>query len=646
MSEARIESLLSARLFQAPQIAGDRLYFVSNLSGRLSLYAMNAGGSVPEPLLPPNVALQNPHHVARLFQVYPRLGKILLMLDDNGDENYRPMLLSLDGGYPEPVFSEALAGYRCQLADYDIDHNVAYLFAESSHEANNVTFRANLATGELTRLYSGVYGAFVSGFAPDHTRVALIEGYSMGDRTLWLWTEGTGEARLIHGTPLGSREPGDDIPLTGFGATLFAPSGRGLLLTTSLFEDTYGLGYIAFDEPDTVARVETRGAVHEGAGELEYVQHLRDDHYAVLYNIDGASWLYEGVFDETHLEFRLEQVICGRGQFAGGVLDSSYYDPDADRFVLSFSTAVSPTQIYTIEGAKRDIIRRHTNERVLGLPEEHLAPGEDASFISHDGLRVSARLYMPSPTLGYEGPRPLIYYIHGGPQSQERPDFAWFSMPLIQFLTLNGFAIFVPNARGSTGYGLSYTKHVDRDWGGQDRLDHVHAMKRLTEDPRIDAGRAAVIGRSYGGYMTLTLATRHPELWSAAVDMFGPYDLLTFIDRLPETWKPYFAISCGDPVEDRDFLMERSPATYIDAIQCPLLVIQGQNDPRVIERESRDVVERLRANGRDVEYLVFADEGHDVLKYENRVVCYNTITEFFRKHLSLQRIDGQSAQDL
>jgi dipeptidyl aminopeptidase/acylaminoacyl peptidase len=142
-----------------------------------------------------------------------------------------------------------------------------------------------------------------------------------------------------------------------------------------------------------------------------------------------------------------------------------------------------------------------------------------------------------------------------------------------------------------------------------------------------------VIGRSYGGYMTLTLAARHPALWSAAVDMFGPYDLHTFMERVPETWKPYFTLALGDPVTDRAFLVERSPSTYIDEIQCPLLVIQGRNDPRVIERESRDLVERLRASGKSVEYLVFDDEGHDVLKFENRVRCYNAITRFFVEHL-------------
>jgi len=279
-------------------------------------------------------------------------------------------------------------------------------------------------------------------------------------------------------------------------------------------------------------------------------------------------------------------------------------------------------------------VKRHTNERILGIPQEWLSPGEDASFYSYDETRISARLYQPSEKLGFKDPRPLVYYIHGGPQGQERPDFAWFSMPLIQFLTLQGFAVFVPNVRGSSGYGLNFMKQVDRDWGGRDRLDHVYAMQEvLPKDQRLDVSRTGVVGRSYGGYMTLMLAGRHPQLWSAAVDMFGPYDLLTFSDRIPETWKPYMAKAVGDPVEDRDFLIERSPRSYLDQLGCPMLVIQGKNDPRVVEQESRDLVEDLRSKGKQIEYLMFENEGHDVLKFENRVTCYNSITDFFRNHL-------------
>ncbi|MDZ4159206.1 MAG: alpha/beta fold hydrolase, partial [Anaerolineaceae bacterium] len=372
---------------------------------------------------------------------------------------------------------------------------------------------------------------------------------------------------------------------------------------------------------------------HAGAGELCQVSRLPNDLYAVEYNIDGCTWLYEAQFNSLGHKLTLEKVICGQSELAGGVVGSWHYDGTSDRYSISFSTATTPTQIYTIEGTDRSAVVCHTRERVLGIAPELLSSGEDCSFISFDGTRISARLYLPADSLGIETAHPVIYYIHGGPQSQERPDFAWFSMPLIQYLTLNGFAVFVPNVRGSSGYGLRYTKQVDQDWGGMDRLDHVHAMQQLAQDPRLDTSRTGVVGRSYGGYMTLTLAGRHPGLWKAAVDMFGPYDLITFSERIPETWKPYFKVALGDVESDREFLVERSPRTHIDGLTCPLLVIQGKNDPRVVEAESRDLVEYLRHKGKQVEYLMFENEGHDILKYENRVRCYSAITEFFKKHL-------------
>jgi len=135
--------------------------------------------------------------------------------------------------------------------------------------------------------------------------------------------------------------------------------------------------------------------------------------------------------------------------------------------------------------------------------------------------------------------------------------------------------------------------------------------------------------------MTLTLTSRHPGLWSAACDMFGPYDLITFCERLPETWKPFFKVILGDPASSagRTFLNERSPKTYLDNLSCPMLVIQGRNDPRVVAQESEELVTDLKKKGKEIELLIFEDEGHDVLKHTNRVTCYNAIADFFAKHL-------------
>jgi dipeptidyl aminopeptidase/acylaminoacyl peptidase len=494
-------------------------------------------------------------------------------------------------------------------------------------------YRVDLRAETAELLGESPFGAFPAAWTSDHSRIVLADAYTMGDVVLWEPEADRGR-RMLYGIPLDEREPGAEYPLPGFRSTHAVTSGAGILVMTTLFSDTGTPGYIDYERPGEVEPVALEGLAHEGAGELEGFEHLDGDRYAVRFNVDGCSWAYEARFDEAARRLEPGRVLVGQGELADGVLHGLHYEKESRRFALSFCTATMPTQLYVLD-ADATAPARKTRERPLGVEPGLLSRGEDASFTSHDGLRVSARMYLPAPELGYDGPRPLVYYVHGGPQSQERPNFAWFSMPLIQMLTLEGFAVFVPNARGSTGYGLSYTKRVDRDWGGQDRLDHVHAMTEvLPRDERVDVDRAGVVGRSYGGYMTLMLAGRHPELWRGAVDMFGPYDLITFSQRIPETWKPYFALAMGDPERDADHLVERSPKTTITDLSCPLLVIQGQNDPRVVERESRDLVEGLRELGKDVEYLVFEDEGHDVLKLANRVRCYDTIVGFFAEHLA------------
>ena len=631
----RVESLMSARLFAVPQHAAKRIFFLSNISGHLSLYSMSFGGSVPVPLLPPHIALQNSHLIGGLsFYAFPKLDKILVMIDKDGDENYQPMLIPMDGGFPEPAFNNALSEHRVHLGSCDGEKGIVYLAAERRDKPLIESYRGDLKSGKLTKIAESEFGIGVAAHSKDHKKLLLGTGYTVGDGVLYLWQKG--KQKLLYGKPLEDRAEGENVPLNGLGAAEFSPSEKGVLLTSSVFEDTYSLGYINFGKPGVLEPVALRGAKHKGVGELENVAHLFKDHYLLLFNIDGCSWVYEGVFDEKKRRMTLLHTLVGVPPLDNGMLELVQYDEQADIFTFAFSTATSPTQIYTVSGKKRKDIVRHTDEKILGISDGTLSRGEDVSFLSHDGLRISARLYLPAKGLGFKGPRPVVYYIHGGPQGQERPDFAWFSMPLIQFFTLRGFAVFVPNVRGSTGYGLSYTKHVDRDWGGQDRLDHVHAMTQvLPKDKRLDVSRSAVVGRSYGGYMTLMQAGMHPDLWKASCDMFGPYDLLTFSERIPETWKPYFKLSIGDPdkAEERADLIQRSPKTHLHNIAAPMLVIQGRNDPRVVAAESEDLVRELKSQGKEIDLLIFEDEGHDVLKYENRVKCYNAIADFFEKHL-------------
>jgi hypothetical protein len=271
----------------------------------------------------------------------------------------------------------------------------------------------------------------------------------MGDVVLYEMDE-AGERRMLYGTPIEERDPEASHAASGFRSAYGTATGQGVLLTTTLYDDRGSLAFLALDRPGELEPVAISGLAHEGIGELEDLEQLEGDTYTLTYNIDGCSWVYVGAFDEEARSFTVERVLVGEGELEGGVLHGIDYDEASGRFVASFCTATTPTQLHLLPASDSRSVAL-TRERALGLAPELLSAGEDASFESHDGLRVSARLYLPSPELGFDGPRPLVYYVHGGPQSQERPNFAWFSMPLIQILTLEGFAVFVPNARGSTG---------------------------------------------------------------------------------------------------------------------------------------------------------------------------------------------------
>jgi hypothetical protein len=287
----RIESLLSARLHLAPQLVGDRIFFVSNLSGHLSLYVMYYGGSVPEPLLPPDISMQNPDLVGGYsFYVFPLLDRILVMLDQDGDENYQPMLIPINGGFPEPAFDGALSKHRVHLSDCDIEKNIVYLNAERTDKGIQEAYRGDLRTNKITNLAASEWGAIPYSPNKDHSCILIGDGYSAGDIVIWMLENG--KKTLLFGKPIEQRKEGESVPPNGIVAAVWTPSESGVLVTCALFDDRYSLGLIDLSKPGKVLPLQLKGIQHTGVGELTGLSHLKGIHYLVAFNIDGCTWEY------------------------------------------------------------------------------------------------------------------------------------------------------------------------------------------------------------------------------------------------------------------------------------------------------------------------------------------------------------------
>ena len=265
----------------------------------------------------------------------------------------------------------------------------------------------------MTLLGSSPYGLHPAGVNDDLTTVVLAEGYEAGDVALFLWRAGDDQGALqkVFGVPMSERKPGQKVALNGIsGAYPVAPDG--ILMQCTLFDDRGGLAYLAAGHPDDVRPVEIVGAVHSGNGEFEGLHHLRGDRYLVVYNIDGATWAYEGTFSKDALRMTLGPVICGDGPLSrrrGRGVDplrrrerrlcrrASQPPPRRPRYSWSSRSTRCPASA-TGETGKR--VSQLTRNRVLGIPENLLALGEDAGFTSHDGLQVPARLYLPVAGVG------------------------------------------------------------------------------------------------------------------------------------------------------------------------------------------------------------------------------------------------------
>ena len=451
----------------------------------------------------------------------------------------------------------------------------------------------------------------------------------------------------------------ETVVLEGEGAATYlvdVAKNEKSYITLKHFANTFSLGYLVEKgeqhllTPPTEKQHTVSGAIFTSEDSIYFLTNYEED-MTYLAHFDIQTKEFSRVTSEEGLDFSDIQYDKENGLLylcsSVGVVDELFtYNVNdnkltkvdlpidsVDKVVVAKSgnvyilgrSAVMPFNIF-----KKDLAgstwEKLTNFQVPGVTEEELSDPEIIKYPSYDGLEIEALFFRPKEDVDNGH---VILWPHGGPQASERKFFRSY----FQFAIHQGYSIFAPNFRGSSNYGLKFMKMVEGDWGHGPRLDNIHGLEWLIENGYAKRDKIFLMGGSYGGYMALLLHGRHPEYFKAVIDIFGVSNLFSFIESVPEHWKPVMKQWVGDPVEDKEKLTEDSPITYLNTMTKPMLIIQGANDPRVVKQESDQIVEALQAKGRDVEYLVLDDEGHGFSKKENEIKVYQTILQFLNKHL-------------
>lgn len=320
-----------------------------------------------------------------------------------------------------------------------------------------------------------------------------------------------------------------------------------------------------------------------------------------------------------------------------GVVGGITFSEDGNRLAFSFSSASQNGDVWVYD-LRLKVLKQATFSDRAGIDANSFVAPALIQFKTFDGREISAWFYAQKTTPSdpeYKSGRflktnvPVIVSVHGGPEGQSRPAFN----PLFQYYLSRGYAVLDPNVRGSTGYGKTYT-HLDDVEKREDSVkDLAAAVEWLKTKGGADPKRIAVMGGSYGGYMTMAAITLYPDLWAAAVGTVAITNWETFLTNTSGYRRRQREVEYGRLDKDIEFLRRISPMRKIDQIKTPLFVIHGKNDPRVPYTEAEQIVKALKDREAIVEYKLYDDEGHGISKLKNRLDLYPRVADFLDKYM-------------
>ncbi|MDP6375238.1 MAG: alpha/beta fold hydrolase [Pseudomonadales bacterium] len=578
---------------------GTRLLVGSDANGTVNVYALAVNSADPEPLTASETNAMRP------LSWFPEDDRVLFTSDEGGNEQTHVYVREGSG----------------EVRDLTPGENLKAVFGGWSDDKT----RFFVLTNERDRKAFDLYGYAADGYAREMLfrnedswsvqassangrYLALVRMHSSADSDLYLLD--TEDA--ASGPQLITPHEGN----VSHTAYTFTPDSRKLVYGT----DAHGEFRQAWTY-DVAARAHSPLATPDW--DVAFVFYSESGRYRVTGINEDAGYTIEVL--DTRSGARLPLPGLPPGDLA-----QMRFSPDEMQMALMVSTDTSPRDVYVADLASGEV-RRLTQAPNPEIDETQLVESEIIRYPSFDGLQIPGVLYRPR-TASAETPAPALVWVHGGPGGQSKRGYT----ATLQHLVNHGYAVLAANNRGSSGYGKTFYHMDDQRHGEVDLDDIVYAERYLAALDWVDRDRIGIIGGSYGGYMVGAALAFRPDVFKVGVNIFGVMNWVRTLESIPPWWEAQrksLYDEMGDPATDGERLRRISPLFHADDIHVPLLVVQGANDPRVLQVESDEIVAAVRENEVPVEYVLFPDEGHGFSRRANRITASDAFVAFLNKYL-------------
>ena len=574
------------------------LLVTSNQTGIYNVFALNVDGSGEQQL----TFSEEESFFANSY--FPEDDRFLYSADKGGDENNHIYMQEPDGTVTDLTPWE---GATSQFAGWSRDFKYLYLISNKRDPRFFDAYTMDLENFEPVIVYENKENLTPAGFSNTGRYLILTQDLTTSNNEMYLLDLNSGEIKHI------SEHEGD---------ATYSPSDFSL-------DDEY-LFYLSNEGSEFTYL----SSYHLETGEKKVV-------YEADWDVSYAYFSYNAKYQVIGINEDAKTMVKVRDAASGEVVSmpdfgnrdiSGVSISRSEKLIrLAAGSPTSPGDLYMHQFGEEDFTRL-THSLNKEIKEADLVAGEVIRYPSYDGLEIPAILYKPLEA-STKNKVPALLMIHGGPGGQSRLGFS----SRTQYLVNHGYAILAVNNRGSSGYGKTFYNLDNQRHGEDDLMDCVRAKDFLAGLGYIDMEKVGIMGGSYGGYMVMAALAYQPEEFAVGVNLFGVTNWLRTLKSIPPYWESYRKAlydELGDPfTEDSLRLYKISPLFHAHNVTKPLMVLQGANDPRVLQVESDEIVAAVKENGVPVEYVIFDDEGHGFVKKENQVEGYGKILEFLDKYL-------------